>query len=344
MFLYLVIRFILVLLLHNQIIVTRETPYRVYLPDDAQLRLLMFREIHDTPLAGHPGFHKMLAYVRQHFVGPKLHIDVLDYVRSCPNCQIAKPRHTRAFGTLMPLQPPEIPWQDISLDLITQLPLSDTYDSIFVVIDRFSKMAHFIPTHTTADAPTLSTLFLQHIVRLHGVPRSIVSDRDRRFLSSFWTELFEQLHTTLRFSTANHPQTDGQTERTNRTLEQYLRIFVRHRPNQWNTYLPLAELSYNATTHSSTGFSPYYIVYNQHPNLPLDFLLDDVQTRNDDVQHFINDRRQLLDQVRTHLQHARDEMLKHQPRKFLPPFQIGDFVLIHRTAFRTSYTMQLKQI
>ena len=155
--------------------------------------------------------------------------------------------------------------------------------------------------------------------------------------------MFEQLHTTLRFSTANHPQTDGQTERTNRTLEQYLRIFVRHRPNQWNSYLPLAELSYNATTHSSTGFSPYYIVYNQHPNLPLDFLLDDVQTRNDDVQHFINDRRQLLDQVRTHLQHARDEMLKHQPRKFLPPFQISDFVLIHRTAFRTSYTMQLNK-
>ena len=162
-------------------------------------------------------------------------------------------------------------------------------------------MAHFIPTHTTADAPTLSTLFLQHIVRLHGVPRSIVSDRDRRFLSPFWMELFEQLHTTLRFSTANHPQTNGQTERTNRTLEQYLRIFVQHHPNQWNTYLPLAELSYNATTHSSTGFSPYYIVYNQHPNLPLDFLLDDVQTRNNDVQHFINDRRQLLDQVRTHL-------------------------------------------
>ena len=327
----------------DKFIVTRDVPARIYLPDDSILRTKLFTEIHDTPSAGHPGFHKMISHVRRHFVGPKLHVDVLDYVRSCPSCQIAKPRNTRAYGTLLPLQPPEAPWQDVSLDLITQLPLSDSYDSIFVIVDRFSKMAYFTPTNTTADALQLAHLFLKRVVFVHGLPRSIVSDRDRRFLSSFWTELFEQLHTTLRFSTANHPQTDGQTERTNRTLEQYLRIFVRHRPNEWNSYLQLAEFSYNTSTHSALGFSPYYVVYNQHPSLPLDFLLEPVQTRNDTVQHFVNDRKDMLDCIRQQLQRARDEMIKHQPKKQIPSFQPSDMVLVHRTAFRSSYTTTLNK-
>ena len=132
----------------------------------------------------------------------------------------------------MPLQPPEDVWQDISIDLIVSLPLSLNFDAIFVIVDRFSKMSHFIPTTTTVTTPQLAQLFLDNIVRLHGFPRSIVSDRDSKFLSHFWQELFSIVDTTLRFSTANHPQTDGQTERTNRTLEQYLRIFARYKSAQ----------------------------------------------------------------------------------------------------------------
>ena len=243
--------------LHRNIIVSRESPPRVYVPDDLDLRTRLFNETHDTPLAGHPGFHRMFSYMKKHFFGPRLRVDIQDYVRSCPQCQIAKPRNTKPFGELIPLQPPEAPWQDISLDLITQLPRSKDFDAIFVIVDRFSKMAHFLPTTTSADAPTLAQLFHDGIVRLHGFPRSIVSDRDPRFLSSFWKELFELAGTTLRFSTANHPQTDGQTERTNRTLEQYLRIFARLAPTTWHSTLTHAELSYNNATHSATGFSPF---------------------------------------------------------------------------------------
>ena len=187
------------LALHEQLIVTRETPFRVMIPDDTALRSALFQEIHDTPLAGHPGFHKFMSYIRRHFVGPHLRRDVLDFARTCPQCQIAKPRHNLPFGTIMPLQPPEEPWQDISMDLIVHLPHSQIYNAIFVVVDRFSKMAHFIPTQTQISAPELAQIFLDNIVRLHGFPRSIVSDRDTRFLSHFWRELFSLTDTTLRF-------------------------------------------------------------------------------------------------------------------------------------------------
>ena len=294
--------------LHRDLIVSRECPPRVYIPDDVQLRTRVFQETHDSKLAGHPGFHKMHSFIKKHFFGPKLRADILDYVRTCPQCQIAKPRNTRPYGSIMPLQPPESPWQDISLDLITQLPRSNSFDSIFVVVDRFSKMAHFIPTTNNADAPALAQLFHDNIVRMHGYPRSIVSDRDARFLSSFWKELFDIAGTTLRFSTANHPQTDGQTERTNRTLEQYLRIFARHSPLAWNSVLVHAELSYNNATHASTGFTPFFLVHNHHPNLPIDLLRGPIEGRNDAVEALLTDHQKLSQCARGALVQTADKM------------------------------------
>ena len=321
--------------LYNDLIVTRESPPRVFVPNNTTLRELIFKEAHDTPFAGHPGFHKMFKYISKRFFGPRLRHDVLDYVRSCPSCQIAKPRHTRPFGALMPLQPPEAPWQDISLDLITQLPRSDQFDAILVIVDRFSKMAHFFPTTTTVDAPTLARIFQDGIVRLHGFPRSIVSDRDPRFLSSFWRELFELAGTTLRFSTANHPQTDGQTERTNRTLEQYLRIFARHAPSTWSSILTHAELCYNNSTHSATGFTPFFLVYNHHPNFPLDLFHGPVEGRNDAVESLFNSHQSIHDQTRDALTKAAEAMTRHSRSGPPAPFTVGDSVLVHRTAFRT---------
>ena len=156
------------LALHHDLIVTHETPFRVLVPDNSTLRTELFREIHETPLTGHPGFHKFYSYVQRHFAGNHLKRDVLEFTRSCPQCQIAKPRHHLPFGTIMPLQPPEEPWQDVSMDLIVHLPQSHTFNAIFVIVDRFSKMAHFVPTQTQINAPELAQLFLDNIVRLHG--------------------------------------------------------------------------------------------------------------------------------------------------------------------------------
>ena len=325
-------------MLHDNLIVTRETPFRILVPDDQSLRLQLFQEIHDTPLAGHPGFHKLLSYVNRHFVGNRLRSDVLDFCRSCPQCQIAKPRHERPYGILMPLQPPEEPWQDVSIDFITKLPRSDGFDSIMVVVDRFSKMAHFVPLTETSSAPRVAELFLSNIVRLHGFPRSIVSDRDPRFTSSFWRELFALCQTTLRFSSPNHPQTDGQTERTNRTLKQYLRIQLRHRASRWSSQLPLAEIAYNNSTHSSTGFSPFYLVYQRHPNMPLDLAISDLSAKNASVESVLNDRKTLLNKARVNLDRARQRMLSDNLHKTrIPPFAVNDLVLVHKSAFRTSH-------
>ena len=134
--------------LHHDFIVTREIPFRLLIPDDKKLRASLFKEIHDTPLAGHPGFHKFIADVLRHFVGPHLRRDVLDFTRTYPQCQIAKPRNNLPYSIILPLQPPKEPWQDISIDLIIYLPNSQTCNAIFVVIDCFSKMAYFIPTQT----------------------------------------------------------------------------------------------------------------------------------------------------------------------------------------------------
>ena len=328
-------------MLNDQLITTRETPYRTLLPPDKSLRSQLFQEIHNTPLHGHPGYHKMLHYTLRHFVGPHIRPDILDFVTTCPQCQIAKPRNTKPYGHIMPLQPPENVWQDISLDLIVSLPLSASYDAIFVVVDRFSKMSHFIPTTTNVSAPQLAQLFLDYIVRLHGFPRSIVSDRDPKFLSHFWQELFSLVDTTLRFSTANHPQTDGQTERTNRTLEQYLRLFARYKSSQWSTLLSLAEIAYNNSTHSSTGFSPYYLVYQRHINLPLDFAISDLHTKNASLEQLLNDRQQTLRFARQQLAKTVIDMEKqHSTNTISSPFHVNDLVLVHKTAFRTNFATQ----
>ena len=326
--------------LHHDFLVTREIPFRLLIPDDKELRTSLFKEIHDTPLAGHPGFHKFIAYVRRHFVGPHLRRDVLDFTRTCPHCQIAKPRNNLPYGLIMPLQPPEEPWQDISMDLIVHLPNSQTFTAIFVVVDRFSKMAHFIPTQTQISAPELAQIFLDNIVRLHGFPRSIVSDRDPRFLSHFWRELFSLTDTTLRFSTANHPQTDGQTERTNRTLEQYLRIHARHNPASWAKYLTTAEIAYNNLTHSATGMTPFYLVYQRHANFPLDFACADLESKNVAVEALVNTRQKTLALARDNLVKARENMITHHQHKHLPtPFKLHDMVLVHKAAFRKLHTL-----
>ena len=150
------------------------------------------------------------------------------------------------MGLMQPLPIPTRPWQQVSMDLITQLPRSRTgNDAIVVFVDKLTKMVHYVATTTTVTAPQLATIFMREVVRLHGVPESILSDRDPRFTAHFWRAFWEQLGTTLTMSTAYHPQTDGQTERANRTLEEMLRIRVNFQQTDWDEHLAAAELAIN---------------------------------------------------------------------------------------------------
>jgi hypothetical protein len=173
----------------------------------------------------------------------------------------------------MPLSIPRATWEDISMDFILRLPRTKRgRDSVFVVVDRFSKIAHFIPCHKTDNASYVADLFFNEVVRLHGVPNPIISDTDAKFLSHFWRILWYKLGTKLLFSTTCHPQTDGQKEVVNRTLSTMLRAILKENLRLWEECLPHIEFAYNKSIHSTTKLSPFIVLYSFNPRAPIDLL------------------------------------------------------------------------
>ena len=184
------------------------------------LRTDIIREHHAPPLAGHVGTTKTSRALLRTFWWPKLRLDVGDFITKCHQCQVNKPTNQKSAGLLHPLPIPEANWDSISTDLITKLPKTNSgYDAILVWVCRLSKMVHICPTTTEVSAKGWAECFTREVVRLHGLPKSIVSDRDPRFTSTFWSEVCTLLGIKQNMSTSFHPQTDGQTERANRTLE-----------------------------------------------------------------------------------------------------------------------------
>ena len=166
-----------------------------------------------------------------------------------------------------------MPWQDLIMDFVLGLPKTFRgHDSIFVVVDCFSKMAHFIPCSKTMDAVHIPKLFFKEIVRLHGLPKTIVSNRDAKFMSYFWRSLWKMLNTQLKFSSAFHPQTNGQTEFVNRSLGDLLHCLVREHINNWDQILPMVEFAYNSLVNWSTGINPFEIVIGLLPRKPIDLV------------------------------------------------------------------------
>jgi transposase InsO family protein len=203
--------------------------------------------------------------VARDFSWPGMRRYIQDYCSGCDTCNRTKaPRH-KPFGLLQPLSVPSRPWQSISMDFIIKLPISKGFDSILVVVDRHSKMVHFFPTVESLSSSELAKLFLEHVFKLHGLPDSIISDRGGQFISHFWRSLLHLLKIKPATSTSHHPQTDGQTERTNQTLEAYLRAYCSYQQDDWSDYLPLAEFAHNNLENASTKQSPFYVNYGYHP-------------------------------------------------------------------------------
>ena len=195
---------------------------RIYVLDANDFHLRVLRYKHDHPLAGHFGQNRTLELVRRKYTWPGVHTFVKDYVSSCTSCGRAKaPRH-RPYSLLKQLLIPARPWHSISMDFIEQLPSSNGFTSILVIVDRLSKQGIFIPTHDTITSPELAKLFVAHVFSKHGVPSHVTSDRGSEFVSHFFHSLGKALGMTLHFTSGYHPEGDGQTEQTNQTLEQYL--------------------------------------------------------------------------------------------------------------------------
>ena len=242
---------------------------KLAIPDVQQLRNDIIDEHHNPPTAGHLGRDKTLASVQRTCWWPAMAEDVATFERACDDCQRNKPPHQPPPGFLQPLPYPDQPWESISMDLVTDLPKTTAgYDANAVFVDRFTKMLHFVPTTKTGTAPALAAIFIDNIFKHHGLPSSIISDRDPRFTSNFWRATFQILETKLNLSTAFHPETDGQTERAIRTVEQMLRGYVGPRQKDWADYLPLLEFAYNNSVQATTGKTPFFLNYGRHPATP----------------------------------------------------------------------------
>ena len=220
-------------------------------------------ESHAPPYAGHRGIQPTLRAVEMYFYWPTMKRDINDYVSQCIVFQKTKFDRGKQPGLLQPLPIPNSPWESISMDFIFGLPKSIHGNTgIWTIVDRFSKQAHFIPIKKTIKAHHMATLFISQIFKYHGLPMSIVSDRDPRMTSNFWKGLFENLGTRLNFSLAYHPQMDSQSEIANLTILDLLKAYVTEvdQRSQWEKYLPLVEYAYNNTVHTSTGKAPFEII------------------------------------------------------------------------------------
>ena len=237
---------------------------RIYVPKVDDLRREILDEAHNAPYAMHPGSSKMYQMLKSHFWWPKMKKEVAEFVSKCMTCQQIKSEHQAPVGKLHLLPIPEWKWEKITMDFVTGLPRTQRKnDAIWVIVDRLTKSAHFLPIRWGCTLDQLAKRYVDEIVRLHGVPLSIVSDRDPRFTSRFWGSLQQALGTKLHFSTAFHPQTDGQSERTIKTLEDMLRACVLEFQGSWDDYVTLIEFSYNNHYHRSIGMAPYEALYGR---------------------------------------------------------------------------------
>jgi len=234
---------------------------KVYVPKDKKLRAEIIRLHYDMLIEGHEEQWKTVELVTRNFWWPGVTKEMKRYIEGCDACQHNKNRTEQLAGKLMPNSIPEKPWTHISVDFITKLPLAQGYDSILVVVDWLTKMVHFIPTTEKTSAEGLVRLFRDNMWKLHDLPESIILDRGPQFVAGLMRELNGMLGIKSKLSTAFHPQTDGQTERVNQELEQYLKMFIDYRQEQWPEWLGTAEFAYNNKVHSSTRIFPFKANY-----------------------------------------------------------------------------------
>ncbi|GJZ46451.1 putative nucleotidyltransferase, ribonuclease H [Tanacetum coccineum] len=243
---------------------------KLCVPEDPTLREVLMTEAHSSPFSIHPGSTKMYHDLKQHFWWSGMKRDVATFVSKCLVCQQVKIEHQRASGLLQPLEIPVWKWDEISMDFVTGLPRTQRkHDAIWVVVDRLTKTAHFLPIRKDYPISRLAEMFQEEIVLLHGTPSAIVSDRDLRFTSRFWKGLQKAWGTRLKFSTAFHPETDGQSERTIQTLEDMLPSCALEWTGNWDDYICLVEFAYNNSWHASIKCAPFEMLYGRKCRAPI---------------------------------------------------------------------------
>ncbi len=246
----------------------------LYVPKGDALRTRLIRECHDSATAGHLGRDKTVEQMQRRFFWHGMTTRVSEYVTTCDACQRNKPSQRLKPGLLMPIASPTRAGHTWTMDLITQLPKTRSgHDAIVVWVCKFSKLRHYAACKTKISAPALARLFLETVVRHHGMPERIISDRDPRFTAHFWRAFWTSMGSTLDMGAAYHPESDGQTENANKTLEIMLRSVVDFTQDDWDEHLAAAELAFNSSKNETTGFTPFYLVFGREARLPIDLAL-----------------------------------------------------------------------
>jgi hypothetical protein len=298
----------------------------IVVPKDAEVRQQILDEAHLSRYSIHPGSTKMYQDLKQHYWWTTMKIEIPRYVARCDTCRRVKAIHMKTARPLQSLPIPAWKWEDISMDFIVGLPrTAKGFDSIWVIVDRLTKIAHFLPVKTDHLVAIYAQLYIACILSLHGIPKTIVSDRGTQSVSKFWSEMHKSLGTKLLHSSAYHPQTSGQTERLNQILEDMLRTCVLEFPQKWDNCLSLAEFSYNNSYQKSIKMAPFEALYGRRCPTPLNWsepgerwffrpdLVKEIEAKVQRIRHHLNEaqarqksyadkrRRPLFFQVKDHV-------------------------------------------
>ncbi|GJR11975.1 putative reverse transcriptase domain-containing protein [Tanacetum coccineum] len=301
---------------------------RSWLPCYGDLRTLVMHESHKSKYSIHPGSDKMYQDLKQLYWWPNMKANIATYVSKCLTCSKVKAEHQKPSGLLVQPEIPEWKWEKITMDFVTKLPkTANGYDTIWVIVDRLTKSAHFLPMRETDPMEKLMKLYMKEVVTRHGVPVSIISDRDGRFTSLFWKALHKALGTRLDMSTAYHPETDGQSERTIQTLEDMLRACVLDFGKNWDRHLPLVEFSYNNSYHTSIKAAPFEALYGRKCRSPVCWAeVGDAQLTGPAIIHETTEK---IVQIKSRIQAARDRQKSYANIRRKPlVFQVGDRVML----------------
>ena len=302
-------------------------PWRLCLPD-IPYRKTVIHDNHDLAIAGHPGYIKTYSRIARAYYWPNMGKDIRKHVQECDACQRTKPSNHPPIGRLHPLPIPGRPWESIGMDYLGPVPKSISgKDMILIAIDRLTKMARFIPTTSSVTSKETADLFLREVFRHHGLPSNIVSDRDPRFTAKFWKALQEALGVELLMSTAEHPQTDGQSEAAVKVIQKLLRPFV-FQGQDWEELLPSLEFAYNDTTQSSTSQTPFYLNYGHHPTGVTRHEPVDNPHAEDQVQYLLR----LQEAARDAINDAQQVQRRNADKRRMAAGLIkeGDWVLLRR--------------
>jgi hypothetical protein len=312
---------------------------QVYVPDVESIQVTILELFHDSPCAGHFGQAKTFELVSREFYWSGMRKFINSYLRSCDVCNRTKSSRHVPYGQLKSLPIAEKPWASISMDFVVDLPISNGFDSIWVVVDRLTKYAHFVPINKTITADQLSILFLKEIFCFHGIPHDIVSDRGSIFTSKFWRRFTQLADIKSNLSTAFHPQTDGQTERVNQIMEQYLRVYVNYQQDDWCQLLPLAQFAYNNSLHTSTKTTPFYANHGFNPSFNIlkhDTAL--VPKAEDRINHI----QAVHESLKQNIAKANADMALYYDKSATPspPYKLGDFVWLSHHQVKTQRPSQ----